>query len=131
MQIRPNSLHVSIENRMIFTIDPITSVDLDDALSIEKLDDEHFEIGIHIADVTSYLSEIKREELVKRTTSVYLPHKTYHMLPEKLMKVCTLNPNVKRLAFSIYVKMNKETGEVIGESRVEKNILTSRFKLAY
>lgn len=81
MPIRPNSFHVPIENRMVFTIDPKTSVDLDDALSIEDLGDGVYEVGIHIADVTSYLHEIKREELVKRTTSVYLPHKTYHMLP--------------------------------------------------
>ena len=53
------------------------------------------------------------------------------MLPERLMKICTLDPRVKRLAFSVYVKMDKATGKIIGESRIEKNIIKSRFKLAY
>lgn len=67
---------------------------------------------------------------MKRTTSVYLPHKVYHMLPSYLVEICSLNPGLKRQAFSIYVRMNGK-GEMIGESRVEKNIIMSRFKLAY
>jgi len=97
---------------MVFTIDPATSVDLDDALSIEKINEHLFEVGIHISDVSEYLKYIEREELIKRTTSVYLPHKCFHMLTPELMKIASLNPNVERLAFSIYVKMNLK-GEMI------------------
>lgn len=67
---------------------------------------------------------------MKRTTSVYLPHKVFHMLTPELMKISSLNPNVQRLAFSIYVRMNL-SGDMIGESRIEKNIIKSRFKLSY
>ncbi len=65
---------------MVFSIDPATSVDLDDALSIERVGEDIFEIGIHISDVSEYLKYIDRAELIKRTTSVYLPHKVFHML---------------------------------------------------
>lgn len=65
-----------------------------------------FEVGIHISDVSEYLKFIERDELIKRTTSVYLPHKVFHMLTPELMKISSLNPNVERLSFSIYVKMN-------------------------
>ena len=65
---------------MIFTIDPPTSTDLDDALSVEEIGENRFEIGIHIADVSSYLPQLSWEEILKRTTSVYLPYKVYHML---------------------------------------------------
>jgi ribonuclease R len=78
LELQPSPLHKKVD-RMVFTIDPATSTDLDDALSIEKQGDL-YEIGIHIADVSSYMSLIDRSEIVKRTTSVYLPYKVYHML---------------------------------------------------
>ncbi len=61
---------------------------------------------------------------------MYLPHKVYHMLTPELVKIASLNPNVERLAFSVYVRMNLE-GDIVGESRVEKNVIKSRFKLSY
>jgi exoribonuclease R len=91
---------------MVFTIDPPTSTDLDDALSIEPIGDNLFEIGIHIADVSSYLHHIRREEIAKRTTSVYLPNKVYHMLSSNLVKACSLDPGVDRLAFTVWVVMD-------------------------
>lgn len=115
---------------MVFTIDPPTSTDLDDALSIESLGDNLFEVGIHIADVSSFLSNINRDEIVKRTTSVYLPNKVYHMLPAGLVGVCSLDPGVERLAFTVWVVIDIN-GNVIGEGRLEKNIIKSRFKLSY
>lgn len=90
---------------MIFTIDPATSTDLDDALSIEEKEGA-FEIGIHIADVTSYLKFVDREDILKRTTSVYLPYKVYHMLQKNLVKICSLDPNLSRLSFTIWVIMD-------------------------
>jgi exoribonuclease R len=127
--INPTPLHKYVDE-MVFTIDPPTSTDLDDALSIQKLDSKHFRVGIHIADVTSYLGLIDREEIIKRTTSVYLPYRVYHMLNRNMVKVCSLDPGVERLAFSIWVVMDLE-GNVVGESVVEKSIIKSRFKLSY
>ena len=115
---------------MVFTIDPPTSTDLDDALSIEKISENVYSIGIHIADVTSYLHLVEREELTKRTTSVYLPYKVYHMLNRNLVKACSLDPGVERLAFTIWVQMDLQ-GNLIGESRIEKSVIKSRYKLSY
>lgn len=102
---------------MVFTIDPPTSTDLDDALSIQKISENLFNVGIHIADVTSYLHLVDRQEIARRTTSVYLPYKVYHMLNRNLVKVCSLDPGVERLAFTVWVKMDGN-GDVIGESRI-------------
>lgn len=67
---------------------------------------------------------------MRRTTSVYLPYKVYHMLESHLVKICSIDPGVERLAFTVWVKMDLD-GNVIDEGRLEKNIVTSRFKLSY
>lgn len=113
--LEPTALHKKLD-RMIFTIDPPTSTDLDDALSIEKVG-ENFEIGIHIADVTSYMHMIDREDIIKRTTSVYLPYKVYHMLERHLVKMCSLDQGEDRLSFTIWVTMDLN-GNVIGDGRL-------------
>lgn len=93
-----------------FTIDPEDAKDFDDALSIKKLDNGNYEIGIHIADVTYYLKEesILDKEAYKRATSVYLVDRTIPMLPEKLSNnLCSLRPNEDRLVFSAVFEMDK------------------------
>ena len=78
-----------------FTIDPIDAKDFDDALSFEKIDENNFEIGIHIADVSHYVkpSTILDKEAYNRATSIYLVDRVIPMLPEKLSnKVCSLRP---------------------------------------
>ncbi|GAA4830841.1 ribonuclease R [Algivirga pacifica] len=100
--------------RTTFTIDPLTAKDFDDAISIRKMNNGQWEIGVHIADVTHYVRPNTQleEEAQKRATSVYLVDRTVPMLPEKLSNgLCSLNPHVDRLAFSAVFNMD-ETGKI-------------------
>jgi ribonuclease R len=86
-----------------FTIDPIDAKDFDDALSIQKLPNGDWEIGVHIADVSHFVEEKTNldKEAQKRGTSIYLVDRTIPMLPEVLSNdLCSLNPNVPKYAFS-------------------------------
>lgn len=100
-----------------FTIDPADAKDFDDALSIQKLPDGNWEIGVHIADVTHYVkpgTEIETEA-ENRATSVYLVDRTVPMLPEKLSNfLCSLRPNEEKLCFSAIFKMNDQA-EIVDE----------------
>ena len=83
-------------NNLTFTIDPIDAKDFDDALSFKKIDKEKYEIGIHIADVSHYVTPgtLLDKEAYSRATSIYLVDRVVPMLPEKLSnKVCSLRPN--------------------------------------
>ncbi len=92
-----------------FTIDPVTAKDFDDALSIKKLSDDTYEIGVHIADVSHFVtpgSDLDAEAK-NRAFSVYLVDRTIPMLPEILSNdICSLNPNEDRLAFSTIFHIN-------------------------
>lgn len=86
-----------------FTIDPFDAKDFDDALSVQKLDDNKYEIGIHIADVSHYVQKgtILDKEAVERATSVYLVDRTIPMLPERLSNgLCSLRPDEEKYTFS-------------------------------
>ncbi len=94
-----------------FTIDPEDAKDFDDALSLQKLDDGLWEVGVHIADVSYYVDpgSILDEEAYERATSVYLVDRVVPMLPEKLSNgVCSLRPNEDKLCFSAIFKMNDD-----------------------
>ena len=96
-------------NVITFTIDPRDAKDFDDALSIQKLPNGNWQVGIHIADVTHYVKpgSIVDKEAEKRATSVYLVDRTVPMLPERLCNgVCSLRPNEEKLAFSCIVEMD-------------------------
>lgn len=100
-----------------FTIDPDDAKDFDDALSIQKLENGNWEIGVHIADVSHYVQPgtALDEEAISRATSVYLVDRVIPMLPEKLSnKVCSLRPNEEKLVFSAVFEMN-EKAKVINE----------------
>ena len=95
-----------------FTIDPVDAKDFDDALSIRKLDNGLWEIGVHIADVTHYLKPgtILDKEAVARATSVYLVDRVVPMLPEVLSNfVCSLRPNEEKYTFSAVFQMDDES----------------------
>jgi ribonuclease R len=94
-----------------FTIDPVDAKDFDDALSVEKIDDTTYEIGIHIADVSHYLKQGMNmdEEAFERGTSIYLVDRVIPMLPEKLSNhVCSLRPNEDKLCYSAIFKIDLE-----------------------
>ena len=98
-------------NILTFTIDPVDAKDFDDALSFKKVDDENYEIGIHIADVSHYVKKgtILDKEAYDRATSIYLVDRVIPMLPEKLSnKVCSLRPNEEKLTFSTTVIIDKK-----------------------
>ena len=96
---------------MTFTIDPRDAKDFDDALSIRPLKAGLWEIGVHIADVSHYVTEgsIIDKEALKRSTSVYLVDRTVPMLPEHLCNyVCSLRPDEEKLTYSVIFKMNEK-----------------------
>jgi DIS3-like exonuclease 2 len=104
---------LDLREKRIFTIDPITARDLDDALSIEKVSENVFEIGVHIADVSYFVQQGTDldEEARRRATSVYFPHRVIPMLPRLLCeRLCSLNPQVDRLAYSVFFRMDRTTG---------------------
>jgi protein SSD1 len=96
----------------IFTIDPLTARDLDDALSISPLTPEGTHIvGVHIADVTYFVAPKTHVdfEAQKRATTIYLVHKVLPMLPHVLSSdLCSLNPGKDRLAFSVFWEMTPD-----------------------
>lgn len=104
-----------LRSKRIFTIDPLTAKDLDDALSIDKITDSIYEIGVHIADVSYFVqqgTELDKEAQL-RCTSVYFVHKVYPMLPRLLCeRLCSLNPQVDRLSYSVFFRMDINTGEI-------------------
>ena len=100
-----------------FTIDPADAKDFDDALSIRKVEEGVWEVGVHIADVTHYIrpETVLDCEARDRGTSVYLVDRTVPMLPERLCnELCSLRPNEEKLCFSAVFKLN-ENAEVIEE----------------
>ena len=118
--------------KCVFTIDPATARDLDDACSVEILGEDLFEIGVHIADVSHFVKpgtnvdEIAR----RRTTSVYLVQRVIPMLPRKLCEnYCSLNPGIDRFSFSVLWRMNRR-GEIL-DTKFGKSLIRSCCKLHY
>ncbi len=115
-----------------FTIDPVDAKDFDDAISFEKIDENNYEIGIHIADVSFYVkpSTILDKEAYNRATSIYLVDRVIPMLPEKLSnKVCSLRPDEDKLTFSAVFNFNKN-GE-IKNSWFGRTIIRSKKRFTY
>lgn len=95
---------------LTFTIDPFDAKDFDDAISFKEINEQEYEIGVHIADVTHYVKPKSKidEEAKERATSVYLVDRTIPMLPEVLSNdLCSLVPHKDRLVFSVLFKINK------------------------
>ena len=119
-------------NELTFTIDPVDAKDFDDALSFKKIDEDNYEIGIHIADVSHYVKSgtILDKEAYTRATSIYLVDRVIPMLPEKLSnKVCSLRPLEEKLTFSTCIIINK-TGE-IKEHWFGRTVIKSNYRFSY
>ncbi|XP_063981481.1 DIS3-like exonuclease 2 [Diachasmimorpha longicaudata] len=115
----------------VFTIDPATAVDLDDAVSCRKLKNGNFEVGVHIADVTYFLRDSSPLDAAvsKRATTIYLANTVYHMLPKPLCQLCSLTPGRDRLTFSVIWEL-KPTGAVVRQ-RFTRSIVNSCFQMSY
>ncbi|KAG8389743.1 hypothetical protein BUALT_Bualt01G0010400 [Buddleja alternifolia] len=121
-----------LRNFCIFTIDPMTATDLDDALSVEKLSNGVFRVGVHIADVSYFVLPDTAIDLDAqiRSTTVYLVQRKLPMLPPMLSdNLASLNPGVDRLAFTIFWDINT-TGEVL-DRWIGRTIIKSCIKLSY
>jgi ribonuclease R len=119
-------------NTTTFTIDPEDAKDFDDALSIRKLENGNYEIGIHIADVTHYVrpGTLLEKEAYKRATSVYLVDRVVPMLPEKLSNgLCSLRPHEDKLTFSAVFELDKDAN-ILGQW-FGKTIIHSDRRFAY
>ena len=115
-----------------FTIDPKDAKDFDDALSIRKLDNGNWEIGVHIADVSHYVipGTILDQEAYKRATSVYLVDRVVPMLPEVLSNdVCSLRPNEEKYTFSAVFELNDNAE--IQKQWFGKTVIYSDRKFSY
>ncbi len=111
------SMRRDMRKVLTFTIDPHDAKDFDDALSVEQISEDEWEIGIHIADVSHYVKQgtVLNDEAYERATSVYLVDRVVPMLPEKLSnKVCSLRPQEEKLCFSAVFKMNRKA-EILEE----------------
>nr|CAD7398537.1 unnamed protein product [Timema poppensis] len=120
-----------LRKECIFTIDPLTARDLDDAVSCKELKNGNLEIGVHISDVTFFLEEgTPLDEVVrKKATSIYLVDNVYHMLPREMCMFCSLLPGVDKLAFSVLFEMTRE-GEVVSRT-FARSVINSCVQLAY
>lgn len=114
------------------TIDPHDAKDFDDALSLRKLDDGAYEVGVHIADVSHYVKEgsVIDKEAQKRATSIYLVDRTIPMLPERLCNfICSLRPDEEKLAYSVIFKMTPEAD--ITDWRLVHTVIKSSRRFTY
>lgn len=115
-----------------FTIDPIDAKDFDDALSIQKLENGNFQVGVHIADVTHYVQEdsIIDKEAIERATSIYLVDRVIPMLPEVLSNnVCSLRPNEEKLCFACVFEITEKAKVV--NSWIGRTVILSNRRFHY
>ncbi len=117
---------------MTFTIDPRDAKDFDDAISIRKVSTRMWEVGVHIADVSHYVTEgsIIDREAQKRGTSVYLVDRTVPMLPERLCNnVCSLRPDEDKLTYSVIFLMDEEAE--VKDWHLAKTVIRSNRRFVY
>lgn len=123
---------INLTNLFTFTIDGEDAKDLDDAISLKKLDNGNFKLFVHIADVAHYVKEksFLDEEALKRATSIYLVDRVIPMLPSEISNgVCSLNPHEKKLTLTCEMDIDKH-GKTIA-TRVYESIIQSDFRLSY
>lgn len=121
-----------LRDEIIYTIDPVDAKDHDDAVSVEILDNGNYWLGVHIADVSHYITEGSAldEEAIARGTSAYLMNDVVPMLPEKLSNdVCSLKEKVERLAFSVFMEIDRK-GTIL-DYELAKSVIKSKKKFSY
>ncbi|MBI1183905.1 ribonuclease R [bacterium] len=117
---------------LTFTIDPWDAKDFDDAISYQKIDDDLYEIGVHIADVTHYVKpgDTIDKEAQRRATSVYLVDRVIPMLPERLSNgLCSLRPNEDKFCFSAVFQMNGDA--VVQDRWFGRTVIHSKRRFTY
>lgn len=123
---------LDLRDKKIFTIDGPTAKDLDDAISIDILENGNYQLGVHIADVSHYVKEDSNldREALKRGTSVYLVNRVVPMLPKVLSNgICSLNPNEDRLTLSCIMEIDGN-GQVVNHT-IENSVIKSCARLVY
>jgi len=130
-EVKASKKRLDLRDQFIITIDPKDAKDFDDAISVSK-DGELYLLGVHIADVSSYVLEDSKldKEALRRGCSVYLIDKVIPMLPHELSSdLCSLKPGVDRLTMSVFIWIDKN-GEVIKRD-FANSIINSKARLSY
>ncbi len=123
---------LDLRDELICTIDPEDARDFDDAVSLKRISEDQFELGVHIADVSHYVREGSAldTEAYRRGTSVYLTNGVIPMLPHNLSNgICSLNPDVERLTYSVIMTI-RPTGAVV-DYRFAKSVIRSKRRFTY
>jgi ribonuclease R len=134
VEVAPEELgkRVDLREHNIVTIDGETAKDFDDAVEVQLLPNGNYLLGVHIADVAHYVTagSALDEEAFERGTSVYFPGRAIPMLPERLSNgICSLNPRVERLTFSVDIEIDKR-GRFVNR-KVYKSVIRTKERMTY
>ena len=134
MKVREQDIagRTDFRDRTVVTIDGETARDFDDAISIERLKNGHYWLGVHIADVAHYVQEGSAldQEAYERATSVYFPERAVHMFPSELATgLCSLNPHVDRLVQSCLMEVTTK-GDVV-RYEIHDGVIRSDARMTY